>query len=180
SPNSVIHFIGDWYGTDSTEYVDGEVVYAKAMNRTGSAQSKLSSAPETTVEINSRQARPYPPARLRVNGHYFPATLPGGALTVTWAHRDRVLQADQLIDSEQPSVGPEAGVTYNVRWFLNDALAHSEAGVSGTSASYSPAGGGIIRVEVESVRDGLTSWQMQVREFYIGAPLLAENGAAIT
>lgn len=178
-PLDMIYFIGDWYGTDSREYADGEIVSAKLMNRTGQGQIDLSSAPEVTTEMDSRQARPYPPAKVRVNGQPFPGALTG-EITVTWAHRDRLLQADQLIDGEQESVGPEPGTTYNVRWFIGDVLMHQETGIAGAAASYSPAAGGIMRIELESERDGLTSWQMQVREFPVGSPLQAEDETVIT
>lgn len=178
-PLEMIYFIGDWYGTDSREYADGEEVSAKLMNRTGQGQVDIAVAPEVSVEMDSRQARPYPPAKVRVNGDPFP-TAATGEITLTWAHRDRLLQADQLIDGEQDSIGPEPGTTYNVRWFIGDMLFHSETGVTGTTASYSPAAGGMMRVELESERDGLVSWQMQVREFPVGSPLLAEDNTVIT
>lgn len=177
-PLDMIYFIGDWYGTDSREYADGEVVSAKLMNRTGQGQVDLAAAPEVSTEMDSRQARPYPPAKVRVNGQPFPGAITG-EITVTWAHRDRLLQADQLIDNEQDSIGPEAGVSYNVRWSVAGVLLHSETGITGTTASYSPSVGGIMRMELESERDGLTSWQMQVREFPVGSPLLAEDDTLI-
>lgn len=178
-PASLIYFIGDWYATDSREYADSEVVSAKLMNRTGQGQVDIAAAPEVSVEMASRQARPYPPAKVRVNGEPFP-TAATGEITLTWTHRDRLLQADQLIDGEQDSIGPEPGTTYNVRWFIGGVLSHSEDGVTGTTASYSPSTGGIMRVELESERDGLVSWQMQVREFPVGSPLLAEDDTVIT
>lgn len=178
-PGELIYFIGDWYSTDSRDYADGEIVSAKLMNRTGQGQIDIAVAPEVSVEMASRQARPYPPAKVRVNGEPFPDAVTG-EITLTWAHRDRLLQADQLVDGEQDSIGPEPGTTYNVRWFINDVLLHSETGLTGTTATYSPSAGGIMRVELESERDGLVSWQMQVRQFPAGSPLLAEDDTVIT
>lgn len=163
----------------TTEFTDGEEVNVKLLPATGSAQLPLDAATAIPLEFDGRQARPYPPAGLLVNGEEAPETLIG-EITLTWTHRDRVLQADQAIDQAQAGIGPEPGTTYTVRWYLNAALLHTESGIAGTTASYTPAGAGLLRIELESVRDGLASWQMHVREFPIGNALLAEDGALIT
>src|SRR5690606_29261097 len=113
---------------------------------TGSRQLPLDSATALPLTFDARQARPYPPAGLLVNGEENPVLLPG-EITLTWAHRDRLLQADQLIDQSAASVGPEAGTTYTVRWYLNDTLVHTDSGITGTASSYTPAGGGLLRIE---------------------------------
>lgn len=51
-----------------------------------------------------------------------------------------------------------------MRWFIGGVLDHTVTGVTGTTASHAPAADGLLRVEVEAVRDGLTSWQMQIIE----------------
>ena len=111
-----------------------------------------------------RQARPYPPAALTVNGAESPASA-FGVLSLAWVHRDRVLQADQLVDQSAGSVGPEPGTTYTVRCYVDDVLVDTQSGITGETASVSPGADGLVRLEVESLRDGLASWQMQVREF---------------
>lgn len=168
-PDSIIYFIGDWYSSDSREYVDGEVVYAKTMNRTGQAQIALTDAPEVSTEIAGRQARPYPPAKVRINGVAYPETA-FGDVEVTWEHRDRVLQADQLVDTEAASIGPEPGTTYSVEFYnLGDStLEHSETGITGNSTTPWAPLGGIYRVEAYSVRDGLESFQRYIHEFSSG------------
>lgn len=163
----------------TTEFTDGETVNIKLLPETGTAQLPLDSATAMPLEFNARQARPYPPAGLLINGEQSPETVVG-EITLTWVHRDRVLQADQLVGQDAAGVGPEAGTTYNVRWYLNEVLAHSDTGITGTTASYTPAGGGLLRIEVESERDGLASWQMHVREFVIGTTLTTETGELIT
>ena len=97
--------------------------------------------------------------------------------------RDRIMQAIQELnyipnDSARKlrcETSREIGVVFPDI----DDLFHSENGITGTSATYSPASGGIMRVEVESERDGLISWQNQVRQFAVGSPLLAEDGTTI-
>lgn len=164
---------------DTTEYTDGEQINVKLLPSTSSQQLPLESATAMPLEFDGRQARPYPPAGLLVNGEEAPDTFVG-EITLTWVHRDRVLQADQLVDQATAGIGPEAGTTYNVRWYLNAVLVHSETGITGTTASYTPADGGLLRIELESERDGLASWQMHVRQFVIGTALTTEAGDLIT
>ncbi len=161
---------------DVAEYLDGETVDAKVLTRTTEGLLAESAAPTDSVTLDSRAARPYPPGLLRVtdllvsNAAYPSACV--GALTVTWAHRDRVLQQDQLIDENDASIGPEAGTTYTVRFYLGGVLDATQTGITGTAAtSYTLTGNGLARVEVEAVRDGLTSWQAATAEFdYLASP----------
>lgn len=165
-----IWFIGDWYGTDNKEYAAGEGVEAKTLTRTGQDQLELSEAPTLEVTMNSRQARPYPPGKLRITDiGYSNVAYPAsafGELAVTWAHRDRLLQADLLVPEGDSDTGPEAGTVYNVRYYLNDVLDEEELGVTGTAATpYTLSGNGTARVEVESEISGLVSWQAATAEF---------------
>lgn len=164
---------------DLTEYTDGEAVNAKLLTNTGSQQLDLGSATDLPVTFAGRAARPYPPGQLRINGQADPDGVLG-AIVVSGVHRDRVQQADQLVDSEMAAVGPEAGTTYTVCYFLNGTLAFTDAGLTTLSSTYTPAGVGAMRVEVESTRDGITSYQMHVREFSVGQVLVAEAGTLIT
>jgi hypothetical protein len=177
SANERVWFIGDWYGSDNKEYAAGEDVQAKALTRTGQDQLALGAAPTLEVTMDSRQARPYPPGKLRITDDNetnvaYPATTRVGELEVSWAHRDRLLQADLLVPEGDADVGPEAGTTYNVRYYLNDVLDEEEIGILGTSAApYTLSGNGSVRVEVESERDGLVSWQIATAEFpYLASP----------
>lgn len=160
----------------ATEYVSGETVDAKVLTRTGTGLLDESLAPSASVTLAQRQARPYPPGLLRITDAVATdAAYPDqcvGELTASWAHRDRLLQDDQVIDEGEASIGPEAGTTYTVRYYLDNVLDGTESGISGTSATpYTLSGNGTARVEVEAVRDGLTSWQAAVAEFaYLTAP----------
>ncbi|WP_182212438.1 hypothetical protein [Stenotrophomonas acidaminiphila] len=149
--------------SDLVEYTDGEVIDVKLLTNTGSAQLAPSAATAMMVEFAGRQARPYPPAAPRLNGEAWPSEIFETA-DVSWLHRDRVAQADQLVDQQMASIGPEPGTTYTVRWYLSGSLVQTDSGVTGTTASYTPAADGQLRVEIESVRAGLVSWQAQVIE----------------
>lgn len=170
----------DAYSTgDPVQRSDGTTLDARVLTRTGSDELAIGAAPTSSLALASRQARPYPPAGFLINGQASPSAVTGDAVA-TWVHRDRLLQADQLVDTEAATIGPEPGTTYTVRAYVNNVLDDEQTGITGTTATWSPSSAGQGRVEVVAVRDGLESWQAQVRQFPIGAPLLAEDGELIT
>lgn len=144
---------------DPKQYIATEAVDAKIVTRTGAGTTAEAASPGGTVTMNSRLARPYPPARLRLGGQAYPAEL-AAPFSVTWNHRDRQLQSDQLIDTEAADIGPEAGTTYTVRVLNNTGYALAQqTGVSGKVATLSPAPYyGEATVEAWAVRDGLASF----------------------
>ncbi|HWU70590.1 MAG TPA: hypothetical protein VN017_04475, partial [Pseudoxanthomonas sp.] len=180
---SRIWFYDNGAAIDTTEYTDGETVDVKLLSNTVIEQLALADATAMPVTFNQRLARPYPPAKLRLNAEADPAYL-FGVVTAAWVHRDRVLQADQLVDTETATIGPEAGTTYTMRTYVDNVLDDTQAAIAGNTASVTPSAEGFVRIEIEAERDGLTSWQAQVREFYWTPteqnPLLAENGELIT
>lgn len=174
-----VWLLDDYTGSDSRQYTPAEVVSAQLLTHTPSATLDPSLATPVSVTMDQRMDRPYPPGNVAINGQGWPALLTGD-LTTTWAHRDRLLQADQLIDTSATDVGPEAGTTYNWRVFFDGTLEHSETAIPGTAfGPYTPtATDGLCRIELEAQRDGLTSWQMQVRQalYDAGAFIAAESG----
>jgi hypothetical protein len=167
-----IYFAGDVVATDRREYVAGEVVDLKLLTRSVGDELALDAAPTQSVAMDTRYMRPYPPGRLRLNGDVAPAAI-DGLVTVTWVHRDRVLQADQLVDADMASVGPEPGTTYDVAWYVDDALDGTATGLTGTSHAFTPTADGALRVEVSSARDGLTCWQVPSVTAIYGSALAA-------
>lgn len=145
---------------DPTQYVDGETVNAKVTTRTPGGELALAMAPQMAVTMASRAGRPYPPGRFQINGEYWPEEI-GGDIVVTWAHRDRKLQADTLVSSDEPGVGPEPGATYTVTIYLGDSATplHTETGITGDTFTWEPPSAATYRVELKSVREGLDSWQ---------------------
>lgn len=147
---SRIYFCGDWGSTDGREYVDGETVTVKLLTRTGSDEQLLADATLLSLEMAQRQFRPYPPGQVKINGEAYPASISGQA-TITWVHRDRLMQADKLIDTTMGGVGPEAGTTYNLRIYSeSNILVRTVTGIDGNSYAYaiedevSDGGGSLI------------------------------------
>lgn len=173
--NARIWFFDDSIGVDSIEYGSTESISVKVLPRTATGGNvPIANVNPNGLVMNWRFARPYPPGRLFVNGFpwYTVIRLETGleVLSITWAHRDRITQQDQLLDHQALSIGPELGVTYRLRFYrtADNALVRT-ATVTGASYDYNLAQaisdfnvfstiqqGYII---VESMRDGLASWQ---------------------
>ena len=155
-----------YVGADPTEYLAGETVEAKLLTRTQQGTLDLAFAPIAQVRLAARHARPYPPGRLRINGSAWPQTS-FARLVIGWAHRDRVLQGDRLIEHEAGGIGPEPGTTTIVRVLhaLSGAVLHETAGITGTSHTVDVllVNDATVHVEVESRRGTLTSRQTHVR-----------------
>lgn len=148
----------DHAAADRTEYVDGETVDAKLLTVSSQGTLALSLATTAALTMAHRQARPYPPGNLKINGNRYP-TAASGDLVLTWSHRDRLLSADQLIDTLQTDVGPEPGTTYTVRVYVGGVLDSTTTAIAATTLTPVVSAGGVVRVEVDAVRDTLVSWQ---------------------
>lgn len=106
----------------------------------------------------------YPPGDVKLNGERYPQEI-AGDLGNPWAHRDRLLQSDALIDLRQPSVGPEPGTTYAVELYDAASSTLRETGISTTTAVVPSTFASDNRLELYSVRDEQQSWQRQVLRF---------------
>lgn len=187
SNGAMVWFFGDWTGTDQVEYLSGEVIGVKPLPTTvGGNTVPVAGIPPQRLIFNSRQARPYAPGKLECGGtpwyESHDITLAATPLDVSWTHRDRITQADVLVSHTEPSVGPEAGVTYRIDVFnASDTLLNTYDAASGTTWSYSlidaqtdfgiTAGLGPPFIEgyftMTAVRDGLDSWQVYKAPFRV-------------
>ncbi len=156
----------------NTQYLEGESLQAKVLPSTGIGTFAEGSATALNYTFAKRQIRPYPPGRIRVNGSDYSLSFITGAVTVSWAHRSRLLQTAYLVTQSEANIGPEAGTTYTVRIYGEaGSLRHTENGLTGTSWTYpiatevSESGLGrpneSLLIKIEAVRDGHTSWQAQ-------------------
>lgn len=164
--------VGEWLAAEGAERAPGESVFVGAIPRTSTDQGDAELAGNgQPMVLTGRQALPYPPGRIRINGQIEPAVV-AGDLAMTWAHRDRIQQTAYLVPQDEGDIGPEPGVTYTVRIRdRNDALVHTTSGIAGTdfvwdvATAAADAGtlGERITVEISAERDGLSSWQTQLR-----------------
>lgn len=157
------------YDNDSvmstTQYALGEQVTARAVTNSGRGQLAIEVAPEDSVTMNIRAARPYPPARMRINGADDQANLSGN-LVVTWRHRDRWLQGDKAIGQEEAGAGPDPLTRYGMRFLDsagNNLVARSD--IAGITATVVLAYTGTVDMELWALNDDGTSWQRYRRRF---------------
>lgn len=165
-----IWFIDDAGGLDPTQYTATTTVQTKLLTRTSSGVLDTSLAGTDSITAAARQARPYPPGNAKINGTAYPSTV-SGSMTVTWAHRDRLLQADQLVDTTQGSIGPEPGVRYGLR-FLDSlgATIIQKLDVAGATAAVILNYTGAVTVQLFAISDNGQSVQMHQRTFTYTPP----------
>ena len=164
--------VGEWLASEGAERAPGESVFVGAIPRTSTDQGDAVTASNgQPLVLIGRQALPYAPGRIRLNGQSEPKVV-AGDLTVAWAHRDRTQQTAYLVQQNEGDIGPELSVTYTVRVRnRNDVLVHTETGLLGTSFIWTAAVAALeteilgdqITVAISAERDGLSSWQPQVR-----------------
>lgn len=174
-------FADNYNGYDPTEYVAGETIDVKIRPASGAGLVSLADASTLTVEMDQRAFRPYAPGDLRINGDSYLDTAYSGLLTIDFTDRDRTMQTGGTIyDHTFGDIGPEAGVEYRIRFYLEDVLVLTEEPAT-SGFAYAISGEGLARVEVDAKRDGVYSWQAANHEFlYSGGDFLAgEEGGFI-
>lgn len=165
-------------GGDLVEYMATETIGVKVLMKSTGGEMDLENSPPNALTFNRRFARPYPPGNVKVNNkpfHTLGLTMDEfdvKEFLITWAHRDRVVQADQLIGHGVGSIGPEPGTTYVLRVYdADDVLRNTTTGITGTSIKYTITqatldleSGTSVGVKfgyltLHSVRQGFESWQ---------------------
>ncbi|MFY1006069.1 phage tail protein [Pasteurella multocida] len=106
-------------GVNRAKYTVNEQLKVKLLTKTAQETLTEDKAQVLTMTTRQRQARPYPPGNVRVNGVYTNKIADSSAFTLTWAHRDRDVQADNLISHTEDSTILGEGVSYEIT-LLND------------------------------------------------------------
>ena len=102
-------------GPDPTEWASGETIDAKILTHTSSAVLDISTAPTDSIAVVGREALPYVPQGLIINGVAAASqTLITGPLVVSYFRRNKVTQLDQLIAATAADIPQEAGTTYSI------------------------------------------------------------------
>lgn len=197
APNSRIWFFEDSIGRAPTQYGATESVSVKPLPRTLSGGFvPVASSPPLGVVMNSRFARPYPPGNLRVNGQPWwqvssTTISSGSALSISWAHRNRITQADLLVQHTAASITPEVGTTYRLQMYRasDDSLraSYTTEGDSfvytaGQAANDLGGPGSVVEMYalIHAVRDGLTSRHAYQVNFSVNPAVNVQNSAAFS
>lgn len=157
--------------SDGLNYTSGSTIGVKLLPYTSSGQAvPIEYAPPHALALNWRHARPYPPANFKCATEpwftrRFVMLETESAIVFTWAHRDRLLQMDQMVGHTNGSIGPEPGVTYTIRVYDDtDVLRRTVTGVTGETWTYTRAMaeddfvlGPLGYIEIHSTRDALDS-----------------------
>lgn len=167
-----IYFNGELSDSDGVTYQYNETVGVQLATITG--LGTLVNPPTDSYLLNRhRQYRPYPPAAVRINGTFYPATIPDTSdITITWATRSRLQLTTEALYAWTigSSYGEETGTTYNTRLLQsNGTLIVEHTGLSSVTFDTFPladfSAHTTIRVQIESVRDGYTCLQIFDHQF---------------
>ena len=156
-------------------FLFGETIEVKLRPTTPKGTLPLALAEINTIDIRDRFHRPYPPGNVKLNGVAFPTVTLSGTVTVSWSHRDRLAETVYLVDQTFGDIGPEAGTSYNLRLYSGLTLVREQNGLSSSPFNIidtpsDPYYNALpnARIELESVRDGLTSMQKYSIAFNYG------------
>lgn len=102
--------------TDNTERSDGESITLQLQTRASGITQKQSEAASYKITLNDRAHLPLRPANMRVNGVGLGQSAPlgTGAITVTWANRNRITESQIVLDWHDATVAPEPNQLTNV------------------------------------------------------------------
>jgi len=126
------------YGLDETDRAVTEAVEVKMLPSTSQGRLDMSLAPIDTITCVGRMMRPYPPGNLTFCNYRWPTSIQQGReLKINWAHRDRRTQTVTLNRQDEGDIGPEVGVTYNLKIYGDsDVLRKSLTGLTVTNYTY--------------------------------------------
>ncbi len=137
---ATIWFYDNSETTDAIEYNPSTIVETKLLSNTFTERLAPNLATTQAITIQGRQARPYPPGNLKINDISYPSVI-NDYLKVSWSHRNRLIQADQLVDTSVGDIAPETGTTYNLNFYVGGTLAHSVRGLTTTSYTWRSVAG---------------------------------------
>lgn len=163
------------FGVAESVRDSGDVVIYRLLTRTGLGLLPLEAldadedlgtdANEDTLLFDARGIRPLPPGDFTIGGERYPAQLDLVApLTVSWAHRDRLLQGTDLVLQDAADIGPEAGTTYHLRVTgLSGTVLFDQTGITDTTWDLTEPDIAEVAITIElwAVRDYFESWEPQ-------------------
>jgi len=195
---AIIFFMGVGFtSTDRREYLGNETVSLKSLPRTSSGTTPIEYSPPVEVIFNQRFARPYPPGQMLVNDLVWTSVVTMSRvvdLILSWVGRNRVVQADQLVGWSEAGIASEVGTTYRiVLSTAGDTVVRTITGLTGLSWPYTfedavedfalealvDTGDYAAHLTIESMRDGLASWQKYRVDFVVDTDQIVPPDASI-
>lgn len=159
-------------GGDSTKYTVNEQLKVKLLTRTAHDVEDEDKAQVLTLTTRQRQARPYPPGKVQIDGGYGNTINDKSAFKLTWAHRDRDVQADKLIPHTDDSTVLGKDVSYKVDLLDGNTVVRS-INTTATEFVYPDAkkvdGEQFSQMALYSVKNGLQSLHRYV--FKVGGAM---------
>lgn len=125
--------------SDKRERSVGETIEYRLLTQTSLGKLAYADATGHSITLTDRAHLPLRPANCKVDGVGFGTYTPGGGVTsfaVTWANRNRGLEAEQAFTWTDGTLALESGQTTTIE-VLNDALSvlATYSGLTGTSQS---------------------------------------------
>lgn len=145
----------------------------------------IGAATNLTATAARRQFRPFPPGNVKVNGTAYPATATD-AITITWAHRDRLQQTADLVAQDDGNIGPEAGTSYSIELIndTTDVVLVTASGLTSTTWTSNVGQNGTypLRIKIWTMRGGVESWQRHdfVIPSYTNTLVITKPGVTLT
>ncbi len=120
--DSRIYFVDEFVGSDEVAYLDGDTVNFKLIPTTGLGDLDESLATVRTLTFDARKDRPYPPAKIELNGVAYPTAPLGMAndVQIAWVDRNRLQQTASIIGDTEGAIPAEANTLYNIEIYQSD------------------------------------------------------------
>ena len=164
-----LYFCDQWLAVDNTDYYAGEVVNAKVLANTSSAQLSQAMATAHSITLRGEAYRPYPAANIKINGEYWPAEIESD-LVLTWVNRNRLQQTGgEILSWFEGGITLESGVNYQLiltEFDENQIELRTQNINVGVLNSYTMAASSMqanartIRIILKTIRDGFESLQL--------------------
>ncbi len=154
-------------GTGNLTYVGTHDIRYKLQSVTSFGAFDIAPVAETSILLNQRQARPYPPGRFYTNGSEFPGEIATGDLTFTWAYRAKSIDLLQTQDDNTGTL--ETNVTYTIE-IRNESgtLIRTYSGLTGTSQVYP-------RATMDADNGGISPLFIDVKAFAVDSGIVLNS-----
>ncbi|MCU4601853.1 phage tail protein [Acinetobacter ursingii] len=98
-------------------FSNGQSLNFKLITRTAQGELNPVLATQMNLVMQQRQAKPYPAGDFRINGQYFPPQTSTSDVSLSWSHRNRLMQTGKIPSFIDVTESAETDTTYNLRIF---------------------------------------------------------------